>query len=174
MYTQLQTQIHRVARQPKGSSRPIYLSWQLVLREHTFIILHHTNFIWEHVCMRACVCVYILVRLVICYFKLASNLTQWWEAPQAAALPPTWSTPRRHLLTYFCCLLMHHWHIRVRLEHTGTTLNTCWGLHQPLLPDAEDFFCVCVQSSATSSHHMTRWTAYMDVCKADLVTQSCN
>lgn len=41
------------------------------------------------------------------------------KAPQAAALPQTWSTPCRHLLTYFCRLLTHHWHIRVRAGAHG-------------------------------------------------------
>lgn len=82
------------------------------------------------------------------------------KAPQAAAPPQTWSAPCRHLLTYFCRLLTHHWHTRARVGAHGheikyllrpPSVSLCCQMQRAFF-SSPHLFMFFVQSSATASH----------------------
>lgn len=90
------------------------------------------------------------------------------KAPQAAAPPQTWSAPCRHLLTYFCRLLTHHWHIRARVGAHGheikyllrtPSISLCCQM-QRLFFSTYLFFC------SVKCHSITRRVLYTK-CRRD-------
>lgn len=81
------------------------------------------------------------------------------KAPQAAALPQTWSAPCRHLLTYFCRLLTHHWRIRARVGAHGheikyllrtPSISLCCQMQRVFF--FSFIYLFFLHSSATASH----------------------
>lgn len=98
------------------------------------------------------------VRPVICYFKLAPNLTRWWKRHRLRhCLRPEAHHAGIYWPTSAVCLRITGTSVPV-LGHMGTKLNTCWGLH-PSASAARckgffffSFIYFFVQSSATASH----------------------